>query len=70
MFKAEEHYTSARRGEGNGAVENEIRKNENGKEYEVQILEVNVVIKDYQDMIKEYRFSQEQIEMIEQMMNY
>lgn len=48
----------------------EIRKNEKGKEYEVQILEVNVVIKDYQDMIREYRFSQEQIEMIEQMMNY
>ena len=48
----------------------EERRDEKNKKYEVTILEVNVVIKDYQDMISEYRFSQEQITLIEQMMNY
>ena len=48
----------------------EERKDENNKKYDVTILEVNVVIKDYQDMVAEYRFSQEQITLIEQMMKY
>ena len=48
----------------------EERKDEKNKKYDVTILEVNVVIKDYQDMVAEYRFSQEQITLIEQMMNY
>lgn len=48
----------------------EERKNDKNKKYDVTILEVNVVIKDYQDMVAEYRFSQEQITLIEQMMNY
>ena len=48
----------------------EERKDDKNKKYDVTILEVNVVIKDYQDMVAEYRFSQEQITLIEQMMNY
>ena len=48
----------------------EERKDKKNKKYKVTILEVNVVIKDYQDMVAEYRFSQEQITLIEQMMNY
>lgn len=48
----------------------EERKDDKNKKYDVTILEVNVVIKDYQDMVAEYRFSQDQITLIEQMMNY
>ena len=48
----------------------EERKDDKNKKYDVTILEVNVVIKNYQDMVAEYRFSQEQITLIEQMMNY
>ena len=48
----------------------EERKDEKNEKYDVTILEVNVVIKDYQDMIAEYHFSQEQISLIEQMMHY
>ena len=47
----------------------DVRKNEKGKKYDVEILEVNVIIKDYQYMITEYQFSQDQIELIEVMMN-
>lgn len=46
----------------------EKRKSEAGKIYEVSILEVKVVFKDYQDMVKEYGFNDEQAEMLEQMM--
>lgn len=46
----------------------EKRKSEAGKIYEVFILEVKVVFKDYQDMVKEYGFNDEQAEMLEQMM--
>lgn len=46
----------------------EERKDAKGKKYDVTILEVNAVIKDYRDMIAEYGFSQEQIELVEVMM--
>lgn len=46
----------------------EERKDAKGKKYDITILEVNAVIKDYQDMIAEYGFSQEQIELVEVMM--
>ena len=46
----------------------EKRKSEAGKIYEVSILEVKVVFKDYQDMVKEDGFNDEQAEMLEQMM--
>ena len=47
---------------------NEKRRSEAGKIYEVFILEVRVIFKDYEDMIKEYGFSHEQAEILEQMM--
>ena len=46
----------------------EQRKDEKGKKYEVTILEVHVVIKDYLDMAVEYGFSEEQMELLEMMM--
>ena len=48
----------------------EKRRDEKRGEYEVDILEVHVVIKNYEDMILEYGFSKEQTEMIEKMMRY
>lgn len=46
----------------------EKRKDEKGKEYEVTILEVNVVLKDCRDMAVEYGFSEEQTRLLEMMM--
>lgn len=46
----------------------EKRKSEAVKTYEVSILEVKVIFKDYGDMVKEYGFNDEQAEMLEQMM--
>ena len=46
----------------------EKRKDENGKKYEVTILEVHVVIKDYRDMAVEYGFNEKQMELLEMMM--
>ena len=46
----------------------EKRKDEKGKEYEVTILEVNVVLKDCRDMAVEYGFSEEQTKLLEMMM--
>lgn len=47
----------------------EVRKDKNGKKYNVTILEVKVLLKDYQDMILEYGLSQEQTEVLEILMN-
>lgn len=47
----------------------EERPDEAGKLYEVTVLEVHVVWKDYQDMIEVYDFSEEQTKLIEEMMN-
>ena len=46
----------------------EKRKDGKGKKYDVTILEVHVVIKDYRDMAVEYAFSEEQMELLEMMM--
>lgn len=48
---------------------NEVRKDEKGKKYSVTILEVNVTLKDYQDMVDVYGFNQEKAELLETLMN-
>jgi len=52
------------------SVRTEERKDEKGRTYKVDILEVNVVLKYYWDMVTEYTFNQGQIEMLEQMIYY
>lgn len=47
----------------------EVRKDEKGKKYNVSILEINVILKDYQDMVGEYGFNQERAELLETLMN-